>query len=142
MYKKDLGTPPPLSLSLWIRIFMILRTLFFFLMRPPPPTPHPNFQKTMLLAWIYKRFLRTPKDFFLSFYRPKIFFISKKYIVYQMNKPVSLSLSSSQTTVRSPDILFQTKWYHILAMIRVDPRYNDIHLQRQSISITSMPLCL
>lgn len=126
---------------------MILRISFILGWATPPPTPaptpHPNFQKTMLRAWIYKWFLRTPKNFFLSFYRPKIFFISKKYIVYQMIKPVSLSLSSSQTTVRSPDISFQTKWQvHILAMIRVDPRYNDRHLQRQSISITSMPLCL
>lgn len=76
-------------------------------MRPPPPPRTPTFKNDASCLNLHI-ISKNTQGFFLSFYRPKIFFISKKYIVYQMNKPVSLSLSSSQTTVRSPDISLQT----------------------------------
>lgn len=107
MYKKDLGTPPPLSLcELGFSWFWEL--YFFFDEAAPPPYRAPQLSKNNAACLNLQKISKNTQGFFLSFYRPKIFFISKKYIAYQMNKPVSLSLSSSQTTVRSPDIPFQT----------------------------------
>lgn len=76
--KKDLGTPPPCGLRFsWFWEFH----LFWDEPPPPPtPTPHPNFQKTMLRAWIYKWFLRTPKNFiFIVLSSQNILYIKKIY---------------------------------------------------------------